>query len=254
MDSITPAQTRSSTWSAHLSGWSLARGRDIDEMDAIFGAGIALKSLDDLIRSDPPWLGCWRDRLALKSAAVAAKMLGRNEDEHALRDAILLTAKGNDPGPAESCFWLHECWRAEVGRSPHPLKSWPRSRGMKWDDSPASIPDIIDSASQSGRAAPFVVAGPITAISAVRPDAEVLALGLGELVLAQKLNWSRSIPLLQPKRSGPAFRTIDGRGSVRPGERLTQKRSAWHWSTVSRPHSAPRSRSIVGQRDYWLWR
>ncbi|WP_407071943.1 DUF1403 family protein [Rhizobium subbaraonis] len=31
--------------------------------------GIALKSLDDLIRADPPWLGCWRDRLALKSAA-----------------------------------------------------------------------------------------------------------------------------------------------------------------------------------------
>ncbi|WP_286079976.1 DUF1403 family protein, partial [Agrobacterium sp. MS2] len=30
-----------------------------------------------MIRADPPWLGCWRDRLALKSAAVAARMLDR---------------------------------------------------------------------------------------------------------------------------------------------------------------------------------
>ncbi|MGV1833118.1 DUF1403 family protein [Agrobacterium vitis] len=66
----------------------------MNESDAAFGAGIALKSLDDLIRADPPWLGCWRDRLALKSAAVAARMVGRNEEETALRDAVLLTAAG----------------------------------------------------------------------------------------------------------------------------------------------------------------
>lgn len=58
----------------------------------------------------------------------------------------------------------------------------------------------------------------ITAISAVRPDAEVLALGLGEAVLAHKLDWPKSVPLLLPERYGPAFRTIGGRGRVRPGE------------------------------------
>lgn len=89
---------------------------------------------------------------------------------------------------------------------------------MNCDDSLASIPDIVDSANQSGRAAPFAVADLITAISAVRPDAEVLALGLGELVLAQKLNWPKPLPLLLPGRFGPAFRTIGGRGRVRPGE------------------------------------
>jgi hypothetical protein len=87
-----------------MPAWALSRGRDINESDAAFGAGIALKSLDDLIRGEPPWVGCWRDRLAPKSAAVAAKMLGRNEEETALRDAVLLTVAGDDPGPAGKLF------------------------------------------------------------------------------------------------------------------------------------------------------
>lgn len=90
---------------AALPAWATSRDRDLGEADAAFAAGIALKPLDDLLRADPPWLGCWRDRLALKSAAVAARMVGRSEEEHALRDAVLLTATGDDPGPAGKLFW-----------------------------------------------------------------------------------------------------------------------------------------------------
>ncbi|BCH62393.1 hypothetical protein RvVAR0630_pl05350 (plasmid) [Agrobacterium vitis] len=90
--------------------------------------------------------------------------------------------------------------------------------GLRWNNGLASTPDIVDSAIQSGRAAPFAVADLITAIFAVRPDAEVLALALAEVVLAHKLNWPKSVPLLLPERYGPAFRTIGGRGRVRPGE------------------------------------
>ncbi len=50
----------------------------MDSLSPAFAAGIAPKSLDDLTLADPPWLGCWRDRLALKSAAVAVKKVGRN--------------------------------------------------------------------------------------------------------------------------------------------------------------------------------
>lgn len=116
MDSITTAQIQHTTWSAHLPGWTLARGRDIDEIDAAFAAGIALKSLDDLIRANPSWLGCWRDRLALKSAAIAARMLGRHEGEDALRDAVLLTPENGDPGPAGKLFLATR--RGRPGRSP----------------------------------------------------------------------------------------------------------------------------------------
>ncbi|CDZ42319.1 Ylf [Neorhizobium galegae bv. officinalis] len=205
--------------SPRLPSWTRPRTHDITEADAAFAAGIALKSLDDLIRTDPPWLGCWRDRLALKSAAIAARMVGRNEDEHALRDAILLTAAGDDPGPAGKLFLATRMLARQSGTVTTPyVKELAALLGMNWDNSLALIPDMIDSANQSGRAAPFAVADLITAISAVRPDAEVLALGLAEVVLAHKLNWSKPVPLLLPERFGPAFRTIGGRGRVRPGE------------------------------------
>ncbi|WP_283201849.1 DUF1403 family protein [Rhizobium sp. BT03] len=219
MDSLTPAAPTTPTWSSRLPGWARPRAHDITEADAAFAAGIALKSLDDLIRADPPWLGCWRDRLALKSAAVAARMLGRSEDENAIRDAILLTATGDDPGPAGKLFLATRMLARRSGIHTTPfVKELAALLGMKWDDSLASIADMVDSANQSGRATPFAVADLITAISAVRPDAEVMAFGLAEVTLAHKLNWPKSVPLLLPERYGPAFRTIGGRGRIRPGE------------------------------------
>ena len=219
MDSPTPITEPISIWSPRLPDWAFWRGRDISEADAAFTAGISLKSLDDLIRSDPPWLGCWRDRIALKSAAVAAKMVGRNEDEHALRDALLLTAAGDDPGPGGNLFFAARMMTRRSGTITTPfIKELAGLLGIRWDEGLASITDIVDSATQSGRAAPFAVADLITAISAVRPDAEVLALGLADVVLAQKLKWPKPVPLLLPERFGPAFRTIGGRGRVRPGE------------------------------------
>ena len=219
MDSIATPHSPSPTWSSRLPGWALSRGRDPSDIDAAFVAGIALKSLDDLIRAEPPWLGCWRDRLALKSAAIAARMLGRSEEETAIRDAVLLTSSGDDPGPAGKLFLATRIPARRTGTLATPfVKELVALLGMTWDNNLASIPDIVDSANQSGRATPFAVADLITAISAVRPDAEALAFGLAELVLAQKLNWPKPVPLLLPERFGPAFRTIGGRGRVRPGE------------------------------------
>ncbi|WP_244447971.1 DUF1403 family protein [Neorhizobium vignae] len=185
-----PSASTAPAWSPRMPAWALSRGRDINESDAAFGAGNALKSLDDLIRAEPPWVGCWRDRLALKSAAVAAKMLGRNEEETALRDAVLLTVAGDDPGPAGKLFLATRMLTRRSGPvTTSFVKEIADLFGLRWDDGLASIPETVDSANQSGRAAPFAVADLITAISAVRPDAEVLALGLAEVVLAHKLNW-----------------------------------------------------------------
>lgn len=219
MDSITTAQSSSPTWSANLPGWTVARGRDVDERDAAFSAGIALKSLDDLIRAEPPWLGCWRDRLALKSAAVAARMLGRGEEEAAIRDAVLLTSAGDDPGPAGNMFLAMRMLVRRTGTiATSFVKELAALLGMRWDESLVQVSELIDTAIQSGRAAPLAVAELVLAITTLRPDAEVLALGLGEVVLAHKLNWPKPVPLLLPERFGPAFRTIGGRGRVRPGE------------------------------------
>jgi hypothetical protein len=219
MDSFAPSAPTAPAWSPRVPGWALLRSRDINETDAAFAVGIALKSLDDLIRTGLPWLGCWHDRLALKSAAVAAKMLGRSEEEGAIRDAVLLTVAGDDPGPAGKLFLATRTLTRRSGPvTTSFVKEIADLLGLRWDDGLASIPDIVDSAYQSGRAAPFVAADLIAAICAARPDAEVLALGLAEAVLAHKLSWPKSMPLLLPERFGPAFRTIGGRGRVRPGE------------------------------------
>ncbi|NKL15501.1 DUF1403 family protein [Rhizobium leguminosarum bv. viciae] len=221
MDPLAPSASTMPTWPSRLPSWTRLRTHDITESDAAFAAGIALKSLDDLIRADPPWLGCWRDRLALKSAVIAARMLSRNEEETAIRDAVLLTAAGDDPGPAGKLFLATRILTRRSGAiTTSFVKEIADLFSIRWDDSLASIPDLIDSALQSGRAAPFAVADLLTAISAVRPDAEVLALSLADAVLAQKLNWPKPVPLLLPERYGSAFRTIGGRGRgrVRPGE------------------------------------
>jgi len=219
MDSIATPHSPSPTWSSRLPGWALSRGRDPSDADAAFAAGIALKSLDDLIRADPPWLGCWRDRFALKSATVAARMVGRSEEETAIRDAVLLTGSGDDPGPAGKLFLATRMLVRRTGTITTPfVRELVTLLGMKWDDGLASIPDMVDTTIQSGRLVPLVVAELISALTAIRPDAEVMALGLAETVLAQKLNWPKPVPLLLPERYGPAFRTIGGRGRVRPGE------------------------------------
>tara|TARA_R110002012_G_scaffold95194_7_gene230154 strand:+ start:7271 stop:8224 length:954 start_codon:yes stop_codon:yes gene_type:complete len=230
-----------------LPAWARTRGRDMTEADAAFGAGIALKSLDDLVQLDPAWAGCWRSRQALKCAAVAARLMGRTEDEHALRDAVLLTAPGDDPGPAGKLFFAT---KRSPGRSGGVTTTFVKELAdllaTGWDEDLAAIPDLVDAALQSGRAAPFAVADLITAISAVRPDAEVLAFMLADNVLAQKLKWPKPVPLLLSERYGPAFRTIGGRGRVRPGE--VAFATAICLALVDATQSALRSASEIARR------
>ncbi len=247
MDSIAKAQIQQTTWSAHLPGWTLARGRDIDGMDAAFAAGIALKSLDDLVRANPPWLGCWRDRLALKSAATAARMLGRNEDEGALRDAVLLTPANGDPGPAGKLFLAT---RMLARRTAMPgtafVAEFAELLSIRSDTYLSSSADLADAAIQSARAAPLAIADLVSAIMALRPDAEVLALALADIVLAHKLKWVKPVPLLLPVRFGSAFRTIGGRGRVRPGEPAYPK--AMCLAVVSSAEAALQSAADIDRR------
>ena len=219
MDSRTAPHAETAAFTAPLPGWTRLRGRDITDADAAFATGIALKSLDDLVHAEPAWGGCWRERQALKCAAAAVRLTGRNEDEQALRDAHLLTASGDDPGPAGKIFLAYKRLTArKPGFSIKQVEDLADRMGLAFDDQLAAIPDLADTALQSGHAVPFVVADLVTAILTVRPDAEPLAWAMADMMVATLLKWNRPVPLLMAERYGPAFRTIGGRGRVRPGE------------------------------------
>jgi len=203
-----------------IPGWALARGRETGDVEAAFAAGIALKTLDDLVRSEPAWGGCWRSRQALKCAAAAVRLMGRTEDEHALRDALLLTAAGDDSGPAGKVFLAFKRVSArKPGFSSKHVGELAVLLGLGWDEPfAASAATAADEALQSGRPVPFAAAELVAAICATRPDAEPLAWALADVLIATKLIWPFPLPLLMAERFGPAFRTLGGRGRVRPGD------------------------------------
>lgn len=202
-----------------LPGWARPDGPVASDADAAFWAGAALASLDNLVRSEPPWAGAWRQRLALKCAACAVRLAGRSEDEAALRDAWYMRPPDTDPGPAGAVL---RAWRQLALRPPvvnaARLAEVVELLGLRWDDAFADLPDVIDDLTRSGRPAPFAAAAIARHVVVVQPEAELLAWWCADLMLAQKLRWTRPVPLLMAQIVRPTFRGEAGHGKrPRPG-------------------------------------
>jgi hypothetical protein len=199
--------------------WARLRGDVQRDVDAAYLAGAALNTLDNLVRSEPVWAGVWRQRLALKSAAAATRLLGRNEEEGALRDGHFFRAAGDDAGPAGK---LLLAWRRLAGRSTDLDESEVRPVAehldVPWDDQLAEIVGNAEDLAASQRPAPLLAAEIAAEVYRLRPDAELLAFWLADALLAKKFRWPLPVPLLMGQVNASVFKTGDARRRVRPGE------------------------------------
>ncbi|MGO4642506.1 DUF1403 family protein [Mesorhizobium sp. 2RAF45] len=213
--------TASSSAPPSVPAWAITSAGAPSDGDAAFRAGAALGVLDTLARAQPAWSGVWRQRLALDCAAASMRLAGRAEDAAALRDAWYLRQAGAYPGPAGTIFGA---WRQLAGQppvaTPDRLGKIVDQLGLHWDvEALAALCEHIDDLARSEWPAPFAAAAIASRVVAMRPDAELLAWWLADLVLAQSLRWPRPLPLLMAQAFGPSFRAQAGGGKrIRPAE------------------------------------
>ncbi|UCI22980.1 DUF1403 family protein (plasmid) [Mesorhizobium sp. B2-1-8] len=217
--------TASSSAPPSVPAWALASAGAPSDGDAAFRAGAALGALDTIARAQASWAGAWRQRLALRCAAASMRLAGRAEDEAALRDAWHLRPSGADPGPAGAVF---SAWRQLAmqppAATPDRLENILDQLGFHWDgDALADLCTQIEKLAVSQRSAPFVAAAIAARVVAMRPDAELFAWWLADLVLAQSLRWPRPLPLLMTQVFSPASRAEVGGKRIRPGEKSFER-------------------------------
>lgn len=202
---------------AFVPGWAVPRAAVTDAVEAAYLAGAALNSLDNLVQREPVWAGAWRQRIALAAAASMARLLGYREDEAALRDAWYLRAAGDDPGPAGN---LLAAWRRLASRSPSldidGLRSLVDLIGLPWSSALATIPDLVEAAAGSTRPAPLLAAAVAADVATLVPNNEALAWWIADLVLAARLRWPLTVPILATQIHAAVLRGDTGR-RLRPG-------------------------------------
>jgi hypothetical protein len=197
-----------------------AAAGDDAALEAAFLAGAGLGALDAFLRLAPPWAGVWRRRLALTAAAASLALIGRREDEAALRDAWTLRRPVDDPGPAGRVLGA---WRSLSERSdplaPERVEAAAAGFGLNLG---AALPAIVAAAQELAageRPAVLAAAEAAQRVVALRPDAELLAPWLADAVLAARLRWGSAgaVPLLAGHLLHPSLKTREGR-RPRPGD------------------------------------
>ncbi|SDR63991.1 Protein of unknown function [Rhizobiales bacterium GAS113] len=185
-------------------------------MDAAFLAGAGLGALDGIVRSDAPWAGAWRQRLALMCAAAAsARMAGRREDEASLRDAWYLRRPDQDPGPAGRILGA---WRRLARASGVFELVVEAAMAFGLPNEGALERVTIQGLANSDRPALVAAAEAATLVMAGRPEREILGLFIADAVLAQRLRWPVAVPLLAGQILHPALKSGPNGRRPRPGD------------------------------------
>jgi len=188
-------------------------------MDAAFAAGAGLAALDAIVRAEPAFAGVWRQRQALAAAAATLRLMGRREDEAALRDAWCFRDPGGDPGPSGQILAL---WRQLAQRSTDwsakTMAQAAAALGVDLQGRAAAIVALLDTAVPHEGSALTAVATFVSTVVDRFADAELLALLLADRVLADKMLWPVPVPLLMTQINNPLLRSGEPRRRPRPGE------------------------------------
>lgn len=151
-------------------------------------------------------------------AGAALRLLGRREEEGALRDAHFFRSAAEDPGPAGN---LLLAWRRLASRTTGldeaAVRPVAEHLDLKWDDALAEVLGNVDDLAASSRPAPLLAAELAAELYRARPDAELLAFWLADALLAKQHRWPASVPLLMGQVNSAAFKIDQGRRRVRPG-------------------------------------
>lgn len=191
--------------------------------NALFFAGAGLALFDAILRSgrdgaEPPFAGCLRQRLALRAAESCATLSRLREDARALRDAEHLTT-GAETSPGGR---LHRLFRLYAAKPLRPDAAT-LARAMGHLDLPEIDAGALAqalAARVSGAPDPLLAAASASAVvmssCAVgsAADAEIFALWVADLALANRLEWPRPVPLLAVTIAHPALKR--GAGGRRP--------------------------------------
>jgi hypothetical protein len=185
-----------------------ARPQGADPGAAAFSAGAGLALFDQILRGtdggEPAFAGCLRQRLALRAAESCATLSKLREDAAALRDAEHL-AMGGETSPAGR---LHRLFRLYASLPARLDSAFSRAAALLGLSdgldagalvaAVAAAPDPLLSAAQASAAA--------MSLRAPARDAEIFALVVADLALANRLGWARPVPLLAVAILHPALR------------------------------------------------
>ncbi|WP_350334303.1 DUF1403 family protein [Coralliovum pocilloporae] len=167
--------------------------------EVMLAAGAGLGALSGLAgQVDTAFPGdLWRKRQALATAVQVLKRSRSRADEATLRDALLLTRPGDDPGPAGQVYTLCRSFAERRMLRPSAqeelLDRLPMPEKERQAIGAALMAALDDGADEGALAAAARVCATIFAASPHRP---ALALGLADATLARHLRWHAPVPLL----------------------------------------------------------
>ncbi len=195
--------------------------------EAAFRAGAGLALLDQILRTDPPFAGALRQRLALRAATVCAALARHREDSSALRDAEHLSPNAGGNAATSPAGRIHRLWRLFAARSSRLDAPTIRTAADLLDLADAAsfegvadaLRDFVAGAEHPLAAAAGASAAAMKLFRAAPPvDAEIFALWLADLALARRLGWDAPVPLLATAITHSSWRRGAGGKRPRPGD------------------------------------